>query len=185
MTNIAEPNTNAAGGDLGAELHEFVSELFPICRSITGDGLRETLRRIGERVPLELHEVPTGTQVFDWTIPREWNIRDAYVKDAAGAPGGRLRRPATCTSSTTACPSTLRMPLSELREHLTTIPEQPDWIPYRTSYYQRGLGLLPEPQLAPRARGRRVRGSHRLHARGREPDLRRVLPARRARRTRC
>ena len=79
------PNsTVAAGAALGKELHALVADLYPICRSITGDGVRETLRRIGELVPLEVHEVPTGTQAFDWTVPREWNIRDAYVKDARG-----------------------------------------------------------------------------------------------------
>ena len=69
---------------IGAEMFRFMAELFPICRSITGDGIRETLRRIGERIPLELHEVPTGTQVLDWTVPKEWNIRDAYIEDPAG-----------------------------------------------------------------------------------------------------
>src|SRR5215469_1327526 len=68
----------------GAEMHALVAELYPICRSITGTGVRETLRRLREAIPLSIHEVPTGTQVFDWTVPREWNIRDAYVKDSTG-----------------------------------------------------------------------------------------------------
>src|SRR5215510_13629426 len=68
----------------GKAMHDFVSELYPICRSITGNGLRETLRGIQRHISLVIHEVPTGTQVFDWTIPKEWNIRDAYVKDASG-----------------------------------------------------------------------------------------------------
>src|SRR4249920_719244 len=66
------------------EMHEFIADLYPICRSITGNGLRETLNRIGQRIPLQISEVPTGTQVFDWTVPREWNIRDAYVKNSNG-----------------------------------------------------------------------------------------------------
>src|SRR5262249_43013072 len=107
---------------------------------ITGDGLRETLRRIGERVPLELHEVPTGARVFDWVIPREWNIRDAYVKDNRG------RRVIDFAESNLhvvnySVPVHERLPLSELREHLTTIPEQPDAIPYRTSYYREDWGF--------------------------------------------
>ena len=140
MTNLADSRTTERVGDPGAELYELVAALFPICRSITGDGLRETLRQIGQRVPLELHEVPTGTQVFDWTIPREWNIRDAYVKD------GRGRRVVDFGASNLhlvnySAPVALRLPLSELRKRLATIPELPDWIPYRTSYYREDWGF--------------------------------------------
>jgi aminopeptidase-like protein len=139
--------TTATETDLGDELHQLVSELYPICRSITGDGLRETLRRIGEHVPLALHEVPTGTRVFDWVIPREWNIRDAYVKDSRG------RRVIDFADNNLhvvnySVPVDERLPLSELREHLTTIPEQPDSIPYRTSYYDEDWGFcLPHNSL--------------------------------------
>ena len=126
--------------DVGEELHAFVSELYPICRSITGDGVRETLRRIREHVPIEIREVPTGTQVFDWTIPREWNIRDAYVKDRGG------RRVIDFQESNLhvlnySVPVRERMSLEELRPHLTTIPERPSWIPYRTSYYREEWGF--------------------------------------------
>ena len=65
----------------GQELHRFAAELYPICRSITGDGIRQTLASIQKRIPLKIFEVPTGTAVFDWTVPKEWNIRDAYIKD--------------------------------------------------------------------------------------------------------
>ena len=65
-------------------MYGLIEELYPICRSITGNGLRETLDRIGRRVPLEIHEVPTGTQAFDWTVPREWNIEEAFIEDADG-----------------------------------------------------------------------------------------------------
>ena len=68
----------------GRELHSFAAELYPICRSITGDGIRRTLALIQNRIPLKISEVPTGTQVFDWTVPKEWNIRDAYIKDSSG-----------------------------------------------------------------------------------------------------
>ena len=64
--------------------HRFAAQLYPICRSITGDGIRRTLGMIGERIPLQFSEVSTGTPIFDWTVPKEWNVRDAYIKDAAG-----------------------------------------------------------------------------------------------------
>ena len=70
--------------NVGEEIFALAARIFPICRSITGDGVRQTLREIGSHVALEMHEVPTGTEVFDWTIPREWNIRDAYIKNGAG-----------------------------------------------------------------------------------------------------
>ena len=80
------------------QIYALAAEIFPICRSITGDGVRETLDHLGRHVALEVHEVPTGTQVFDWTIPREWNIRDAYIKNAAGERVVDFRQLATCTS---------------------------------------------------------------------------------------
>ncbi len=137
MAQVADIQDTAK---VGEELHAFVAELYPICRSITGEGLRETLRRVGEHVPLEIHEVPTGTQVFDWAIPREWNIKDAYVKDAGG------RRVVDYADSNLhvvnySAPVSARMTLEELRPRLTSIPEQPGWIPYRTSYYKEDWGF--------------------------------------------
>jgi aminopeptidase-like protein len=140
LKHDAESIMTTTSDELGAELHQFVSELFPICRSITGDGVRETLRRIGEKVTLEYCEVPTGTRVFDWTIPREWNLRDAYVKDAQGRRVIDVQR-SNLHVVNYSVPVHLRLPLSELRERLMTIPEQPDWIPYRTSYYHEDWGF--------------------------------------------
>lgn len=124
----------------GAEMHELISEMFPICRSITGDGFRETLRRIGRLVPLKIHDVPTGTKVFDWTVPREWNIRDAYVKDGAG------RRVIDFRTSNLhvvnySVPVRATLTRAELEKHLFSIPEHPDWIPYRTTYYEESWGF--------------------------------------------
>jgi aminopeptidase-like protein len=124
----------------GVELHDLIRELYPICRSLTGDGVRESLRRLGSRIPLEAQEVPSGTPVFDWTVPREWNIRDAYVNDPSG------RRVISFSDSNLhvmgySVPVRRRMPLAELREHLFSLPKQPDWVPYRTSYYTENWGF--------------------------------------------
>jgi aminopeptidase-like protein len=126
--------------DLGAEMHELAAELYPICRSITGDGLRETLRLIGTRVPLEITEVPSGTQIFDWTVPREWNVRDAYVEDARGRRVVDFRAH-NLHLLNYSVPVDERMPLERLRPHLSSIPEHPGWVPYRTSYYREDWGF--------------------------------------------
>lgn len=118
----------------GREMHALIARLFPICRSITGDGVRETLRRISEVVPLEIREVPSGTPVFDWTVPKEWNIRDAWIKDPAGRKIVDFRQSNLHVVGYSA-PLRRRMPLSELQGHLHSLPEHPDWIPYRTAYY--------------------------------------------------
>jgi aminopeptidase-like protein len=130
----------AAGANAGPELHGLVSELYPICRSITGNGVRETLRRIQERLPLEIHEVPSGVQVFDWTVPREWNIRDAWIKTLAGERVVNFRDSNLHVVSY-SIPVRSRMPLSELKKHLHTLPDHPDWIPYKTSYYSETWGF--------------------------------------------
>jgi aminopeptidase-like protein len=118
----------------GDRMHELVARLYPLCRSITGDGVRATLDIIGERLPLTRHEVPTGTEVLDWTVPQEWNIRDAYIADATGRRVVDFREHALHVVGYSV-PVHARMPLDELRPHLHTLPEQPDLIPYRTSYY--------------------------------------------------
>jgi aminopeptidase-like protein len=125
---------------IGADLYQFASELFPICRSITGEGIRTTLKAIQKRIPMEISEVPSGTPVFDWVVPREWNIRDAYIADLKGnriVDFGNNNLHVLNYS----IPIHKRMTLSELREHLFSIPEYPDWIPYRTSYYREDWGF--------------------------------------------
>src|SRR5437667_2646229 len=74
----------AAVADVGAAMHDLIAELYPICRSITGNGARRTLALINQRIPIATFEVPSGTAVFDWTIPKEWNIRDAWIKSSRG-----------------------------------------------------------------------------------------------------
>jgi aminopeptidase-like protein len=125
---------------LGQELHRFAADLYPMCRSITGNGIRETLSQIKNRIPLQTFEVPTGTQVYDWTVPKEWNIRDAYIAD----PGGkRVVDFQQCNLHVLnySTPVHGTMPLKELKPHLYTIPDHPDWIPYRTSYYKEDWGF--------------------------------------------
>jgi len=126
--------------EVGRDLYGFAAELYPICRSITGDGIRRTLSMISERTPLQIHEVPSGTKVFDWIVPKEWNIRDAYI---VRPDGKRIAEFQKCNLHVLnySTPIHKRMPLSELRPHLFTIPENPDWIPYRTSYYKEDWGF--------------------------------------------
>jgi aminopeptidase-like protein len=119
----------------GEAMHRFVTTLYPICRSITGDGVRETLRLIGQHVPLIMHEVPTGIPVLDWTVPREWNIRDAWVKNASGERVIDFRQHNLHVVNYSV-PVRARMSLAELKPHLHSLPDQPDLIPYRTSYYK-------------------------------------------------
>ena len=127
----------------GTEMYVLIEELFPLCRSITGDGLRETLRRVKARIPLETTEVPSGTRVLDWTVPNEWNIRDAWVADARGERLIDFRR-STLHVLNYSTPVRQRMSLADLRPHLYSLPDHPDWIPYRTSYYQANWGFCLE-----------------------------------------
>ena len=126
--------------EIGQELHRLGADLYPICRSITGDGIRRTLAAIQDRVRLKISEVPTGTAVFDWTVPKEWNIRDAYIKDARGKRVVDFQQNSLHVLNYSV-PVHTKMGLGELRTHLFTIPEHPDWIPYRTSYYQENWGF--------------------------------------------
>ena len=126
--------------DVGQALHDLAARLFPICRSITGNGVRRTLEILGQYVPLKTQEVPTGTKVFDWTIPREWNAREAYVEDPHG------RRIIDFKTSNLhlvgySIPVDRRVSLSELQEHLHSREDQPDVIPYVTSYYEPRWGF--------------------------------------------
>jgi aminopeptidase-like protein len=132
---------------LGAELHRWIADLYPIGRSITGDGVRETLRRLGEILPLSVREVPSGTRVLDWTVPPEWNLRDAWIESSRGERIVDARR-STLHVVGYSRPVRARLSLAELRPHLFSLPERPDWIPYRTSYYADGWGFcLSDRQL--------------------------------------
>lgn len=124
----------------GTALHRLAERLYPICRSITGEGFRESLRILEEYIPITVSAVPSGTPVFDWTVPNEWNIRDAYVEDAGGnrVVDFRAHNLHVVQYST---PVRQRMTLEALRPHLHSRPDRPDWIPYRTSYYKETWGF--------------------------------------------
>jgi len=125
---------------LGLEMYNLIAELYPICRSITGDGVRKSLQIIQNHIPLKVHEVPTNTPVFDWTVPKEWNIRDAYIKDETGKKIVDFQK-SNLHVLNYSIPIHKKMPLSELKEHLFSMPDRPDWIPYRTSYYKEMWGF--------------------------------------------
>lgn len=126
--------------DIGEEIHALVSRLFPICRSITGEGVRRTLGVLADHVDLAIREVPSGVQVFDWTVPQEWNVRAASIRTASGEVVVDFARSNLHLVGYSE-PIARRMPLSELRAHIHTLPDQPDLIPYRTSYYSRNWGF--------------------------------------------
>ena len=125
---------------VGNDMYALIERLYPICRSITGNGFRNTLRIIQDYIPLTIHEVATGTAVFDWTVPKEWNIEDAYVKNSKGKRVIDFRASNLHVMSY-SIPVRATMSLSELKPNLHTLPEHPDWIPYRTSYYRDDWGF--------------------------------------------
>jgi aminopeptidase-like protein len=126
--------------DIGQEMYRLISELYPICRSITGNGIRETLRLLQAHIPLTIQEIPTGTQVFDWIVPKEWNIKDAYIRNSKGE---RVVDFQKCNLHVVnySVPVKKKMSLAELKKHLFTSADHPDWIPYRTSYYKETWGF--------------------------------------------
>lgn len=119
---------------------DLAAELYPLHRSLTGPGVRATLARIAEEVPLEIHEVPTGTRVFDWEIPDEWTLRDAYVADEGGRRLIDVRRSNLHVVGYSQ-PVRRRMPWRELRERVHTLPDRPQWVPYRTAYFDDAWGF--------------------------------------------
>ena len=125
---------------IGNEMFELMEELFPICRSITGNGVRQTLKILKKHIPLEIHEVPTGTKVFDWTIPKEWNIQDACIIDPNGEKIIDFKK-SNLHIVNYSTPVNQKIFLSELKKHIHTIPEKPDLIPYVTSYYSENWGF--------------------------------------------
>jgi aminopeptidase-like protein len=129
-------------------MSELIERLYPICRSITGDGVRQTLKILQEHIPLVVREVPSHTPVFDWTVPKEWNIRDAYIKNSKGEKIVDFQK-SNLHVLNYSLPVNKKVSLDELKAHAFTLPDKPDWIPYRTSYYKENWGFcLSHNQLA-------------------------------------
>jgi aminopeptidase-like protein len=124
----------------GKSMHALMTRLYPICRSITGDGFRATLAELARHIPLVTEEVPTGTSVFDWTVPREWNVRDAFIRNSHGEKVVDFKQH-TLHLLNYSVPVRTTMSLADLQPHLYSIPDNPDVIPYRTSYYAERWGF--------------------------------------------
>jgi len=124
----------------GLFMHRLMTRLFPICRSITGDGVRQTLRILQEHIPLQIFEVPSGTKVFDWTVPKEWNVRDAFVIDPRGRKVIDFKK-SNLHVLGYAVPVDMSLPLSALQKHLYSLENQPDAIPWITSVYEERWGF--------------------------------------------
>lgn len=126
--------------EIGKNMHDLMVELFPICRSITGNGVRESLQILQNHIELDISETPSGTNVFDWTIPREWNIRDAFIKNSKGEKIVDFQK-SNLHVLNYSIPIHAKLSLQELLPHLHSLPEQPNVIPYRTSYYKENWGF--------------------------------------------
>lgn len=135
-----QPTKLCSDPNIGDKIHQFMRELYPLCRSITGDGVRKTFELMKHRISVNTHEVPSGTAVFDWTVPKEWNINDAYVKNSRGEKIIDFASSNLHVMSYSQ-PVHRKMSLQELREHVFTLPDHPHWIPYRTSYYKENWGF--------------------------------------------
>ncbi|MCW5662483.1 MAG: DUF4910 domain-containing protein [Piscinibacter sp.] len=146
----------------GQRMLALMGELYPICRSITGPGVRQTLARVAREVPLAIQEVPTGTPVFDWTVPREWSIEDAWLEHESGARFAEFSR-SNLHVVGYSVPVDATLTLEELSPRLHTLPEHPEWIPFRNSYYREDWGFC----LSANERARMPAGRYRAVIRSR------------------
>ena len=137
---LLDDNVGASASNSGREMLRLMRDIYPFTRSITGAGLRATVRHIGGLIPLTITEVPSGTPVFDWLVPNEWSIDDAYIEHESG------QRFACFGDSNLhvihySTPIDVTLSLDELRPHLHSLPEHPDWVPFRNSYYSPAWGF--------------------------------------------
>src|SRR5665648_828996 len=124
----------------GENMYDLIKKLYPICRSITGDGVRDTLKIISTDVPIKVKEVPSGTEVFDWVVPKEWNIKNAYIENSKGEKIVDFKNNNLHVVNYSV-PVRKTVSLKELKEHLFSLPDHPDWVPYRTTYYDKNWGF--------------------------------------------
>ena len=137
MSGAAHPQDHSS---IGGEMYRLIEELYPICRSITGNGVRETLAIVQRHIPIDICEVPSGTKVFDWVVPKEWNIRGACIKNNKGEKVVDFED-SNLHVLGYSMPGHKMLSLDELKAHIFTNEDRPDWIPYRTSYYQENWGF--------------------------------------------
>lgn len=124
----------------GHRMYSLAMDLFPICRSITGDGVRSSLKRVSQEIPVSLTEISSGTSVYDWTVPEEWNVREAWIRDSKGRDVVNFADHNLHLVGYSA-PTRETLSLADLKSHLFSLPNQPDLIPYRTSYYKKTWGF--------------------------------------------
>ena len=159
-----------AEGGLGKRMYALVEALYPICRSITGNGVRQSLALIGKHIPIKVTEVSSGTKVFDWVVPREWNITDAYIANASGERVHEFRD-FNLHVLNYSIPVRKVLPLEALRSHIYTLPDSAGSCALPDLLLRGTLGLLHEPACTGRAAARRLHRRRGVHAGGRE-----VLP---------
>jgi len=122
------------------EIFSTMKKLYPINRSLTGDGIKYTLDYIQQEIPINIHNIKSGTEVFDWKVPKEWNIKDAYIKNSKGIKIVDIKDHYLHVLNY-SCSMNKKMDLEELKKNIYTLPEYPDWIPYKTSYYKENWGF--------------------------------------------
>ena len=140
MNVTKRPDTTQNGTGSAESLYGLIEQLYPICRSITGDGLRATLGIIRQRIPITISEIPTGTKVFDWRVPKEWNIRDAWIKNSRGEKVVDFDD-SNLHVLNYSMPVDQKISFNDLNDHLYSDPAHPQVIPYRTSYYKEQWGF--------------------------------------------
>ena len=125
---------------LSKQINKYLDALFPLNRSITGNGVRQSLKILKNLIPIKIHEVPSGTKVFDWVVPKEWNVKDAFIKDSSGQRIIDFQK-LNLHLVGYSIPFKGKMELKDLKQHLHTIPKQPKLVPYVTSYYKEDWGF--------------------------------------------